>query len=171
MTASLSATLLTGMLKLPPSELKKAQEVVAGENRPDLTLGAKPTPAPAPVEIPAPPAKKEATPSIAVATQVLKKPLVAKAAAPKGAKAKFSTLERADIRFRGDQINFLTDLELKLRRRNVCDERLTKASITRALVDLLPLMDLDLDNVKDEESLKELFIACWKSGPNRSKTA
>jgi hypothetical protein len=69
------------------------------------------------------------------------------------------------------QINFLTDLELKLRRRNVCDERLTKASITRALVDLLPLMDLDLDNVKDEESLKELFIACWKSGPNRSKTA
>jgi hypothetical protein len=72
LTASLSATLLTGMLKLPPSELKKAQEVVAGENRPDLTLGAKPTAAPAPVEIPAPPAKKEATPSIAVATQVLR---------------------------------------------------------------------------------------------------
>jgi hypothetical protein len=73
-------------------------------------------------------------------------------------------LSRIDTRFREDQIEFLTDLELKLRRRDVRSERLTKASILRTLVDLLPHLDLDLSAITDEESLRAQLLSRLEAG-------
>ena len=141
------------LLKLPPSELKKAQEVVPGGNRSDLLVGGASAPAPAPAVSP----EKVAPPPKASPPQPARRPAAARSVqTPKarGGKAKFATLSRIDTRFREDQIEFLTDLELKLRRRDVRSERLTKASILRTLVDLLPHLDLDLSEITDEESLR-----------------
>jgi len=78
------------------------------------------------------------------------------ASAPKakGSKAKYAQLTRIDVRLRDDQVDFLTNLELKLRRRDSREERITKASIVRAIIDVLPHLDLDLNGAVDEESLR-----------------
>ena len=154
---------LGSLLKLPPSELKKAQEVVAGGNRSDLLVGG----AAAPAAAPALPPEKAAPPAKALPPQPARKPAAVRPAqTPKarGGKAKFATLSRIDTRFREDQIEFLTDLELKLRRRDVRSERLTKASILRTLVDLLPHLDLDLSSITDEESLRAQLLSRLETG-------
>ena len=144
---------LGSLLKLPPSELKKAQEVVAGGNRSDLLVGGAAAPAAAPAKaLPPQPARKPAASSPAQTPKA------------RGGKAKFATLSRIDTRFREDQIEFLTDLELKLRRRDVRSERLTKASILRTLVDLLPHLDLDLSTITDEESLRAQLLSRLEAG-------
>lgn len=152
MTAGLEST-LGSLLKLPPSELKKAQEVVPGGNRSDLLVGGAAAPAAAPAKpLPPQPARK---PAAVRPTQTPK---------ARGGKAKFATLSRIDTRFREDQIEFLTDLELKLRRRDVRSERLTKASILRTLVDLLPHLDLDLSAITDEASLRAQLLSRLEAG-------
>ena len=175
MTKGLESTL--NLLNLRPSDLRKAQEVVPGENRPDLLLGGKPAPAgvqepaaviegqpPSPAEggerKPAPaavaPAPRHSTHEASVAAPVTPAP---RSGSPKNkparsSKPRFSQLSRIDVRFRDDQIDFLTDFEIKLRRRDVREERLTKASIIRTVVDILPHIDLDLNEVSDEDSLR-----------------
>ena len=154
---------LGSLLKLPPSELKKAQEVVAGGNRSDLLVGGAATPAAAPAVL----SEKDAPPAKPLPPQSARKPVAARPAqTPKarGGKAKFATLSRIDTRFREDQIEALTDLELKLRRRDVRSERLTKASILRTLVDLLPHLDLDLSAITDEESLRAQLLSRLEAG-------
>ena len=176
MTKGLESTL--NLLNLRPSDLRKAQEVVPGENRPDLLLGGKPAPAgvqepaavlegqpPPPAEggerKPAPaavaPAPRHSTHEASVAAPVTPAP---RGGSPKNkparsSKPRFSQLSRIDVRFRDDQVDFLTDLEIQLRRRNMRDERLTKASIIRTVVDILPHIDLDLNEVSDEDSLRD----------------
>ncbi len=45
-------------------------------------------------------------------------------------------------------------MELRLRRRGTRHERMTKASLVRAIVDVLPHLDLEWDNLPDEEALR-----------------
>ncbi len=175
MTKGLESTL--NLLNLRPSDLKKAQEVVPGGNRPDLLVGGEPAPAGAPVPTIEPeaaaaqerpgPERKTSPPAAGLAQSRTARESTAVApgvSAPRGGpsrnrqanagKPKFASLTRIDVRFRDDQIDFLTDFEIKLRRRDVREERLTKASIIRTVVDILPHIDLDLNAVSDEESLR-----------------
>ena len=45
-------------------------------------------------------------------------------------------------------------MELQLRRRGTRSERMTKASLVRAIVDVLPHLNLEWDNLPDEEALR-----------------
>jgi hypothetical protein len=67
---------------------------------------------------------------------------------------KFASLQRIDVRFRQDQVELLTSMELQLRRRGTRSERMTKASLVRAIVDVLPHLNLEWDNLPDEEALR-----------------
>jgi len=142
LTRNLESTLGLGLLNLPPSELKKAAQVTTGGNRPDLLIGG---------DNPPKPAQAKAAPAPAVRVAPVK---AASAPKAKGSKAKYAQLTRIDVRLRDDQVDFLTNLELKLRRRDSREERITKASIVRAIIDVLPHLDLDLNGAVDEESLR-----------------
>lgn len=106
---------------------------------------------PAPPILPEKPASPDSAVPPAAVGRLLAAPLPQKGRT-RGVKAKFATLERLDIRLRKDQIDFLTGLELDLRRRDNGTERITKASIVRAVLDILPHLDLDLTKVVDEDS-------------------
>ena len=164
MTKGLQSTL--NLLNLRPSEIKRAQEVVPGGNRPDLLVGGGTTrteelPAPAPVPVP------NEIGRTAGSERPLPKPPVSRvipgARPPRdrqrnAGKPKFSSLARIEARFRDDQIDFLTDLEIQLRRRDLREERLTKASIIRAVVDILPHINLDMATISDEDSLRTQLL-------------
>jgi hypothetical protein len=172
LTVGLESTL--NLLKLAPSDLKKAQQVVAGENRPDILVTDRSSSVATDI------AKVVPTPSIVpmVGTPSIRPGDVLNASLAKvkrvsGRKAKVSnyyTMDRIETRFRDDQIDFLTNLELQFRRR---DEkkgpRITKATIIRALVDLLPNIEIDITDVIDEESLREQIFKQLGIGKQRSK--
>lgn len=76
------------------------------------------------------------------------------------------------LRLRDDQIEFLTGLELQLRsrgRRDARTERLTKNSIIRAVIDVLPHLDLNLKEVGNEETLRgRIFAGLGFDGANQA---
>ena len=151
-------------LDLPPSEQEKVQDILRAPLRRATQATAvdeKPALKPtipsvpivqstlqkesAPAQSPAPPVISTAKPP---APQTLKPTPVA------GGGPKFASLQRIDVRFRQDQVELLTSMELQLRRRGTRSERMTKASLVRAIVDVLPHLNLEWDNLPDEEALR-----------------
>jgi len=148
------------LLNLPQSELKKAQAVVAGGNRPDLVIGGG-----SPPVSPPPAARMTTDPPEADPSNLEKTPQTAQKPAPRGIpknpknKPNYLTLYPLQVRVRNDQVENLSALEFKLGRRGVRSDRLTKASIVRALLDLLPEWDLDLNKIDDEDALRTMIFA------------
>lgn len=71
---------------------------------------------------------------------------------------KFQSLSPVTVRLRHDQILMLTDLERRImsqRARGQRHERITKNTIIRALIDLLPELLADTQGIADESVLSE----------------
>lgn len=75
---------------------------------------------------------------------------------------KFVTLAPLTVRLRHDQVVMLTDLERKImsqRGRGQRRERITKSTIIRVLIDLLPELLTDTHGIADEGALGERLRA------------
>ena len=73
--------------------------------------------------------------------------------------AKFNTYEVLTARLRGDQIDFLNDLERRImRNRSQKRQRITKNSLLRAAVDMLHMLDFDAREIGDEEELRRRIL-------------
>jgi hypothetical protein len=154
-------------LDLPPSELEKAHTLLAEkpptgakssatltESHPENDSS---SPAVAsPGSISPNEALRPASPSVnpKVLSPGMKPRMASELVSSSSPRPKFLSLERADIRFRPDQMNFLNDVELTIRRRTLKGERITKASIVRALVDTLAQLDLDFAEIPTEDTLR-----------------
>jgi hypothetical protein len=74
------------------------------------------------------------------------------------ASPKFITLAPLTVRLRHDQVVMLTDFERKImsqRDREQRRERITKSTIIRVLIDLLPDLLTDMRGIADESALSE----------------
>jgi hypothetical protein len=145
------------LLKLQPSDIKKATEVAVGENRSDLVLTDsvkdRPSAAYGQPKVIDHQDQNTSTKAREKAHSKIQESALSQVNGPK-----FSSLNRIETRFRDDQISFLTNMEIRLRRRAVRNERITKATILRAVVDILPQLEIDLSDVADETDLRNRIL-------------
>ena len=79
---------------------------------------------------------------------------------PENSIPKFMTYEVLTARLRGDQIDFLSELERRImRNRTTKGERITKNSLLRAAVDMLHMVQLDPREIADENELRQRVLS------------